>query len=71
MDNAFKYVETNPLVPISDYPYNAAVGTCVANYLTAFADGAISSYYDIPPMDVDSMKKALNLGAVSVAIQAD
>jgi len=68
MDYAFSYTESHPLESISDYPYTASDGTC--NYSSSKGTGSITGYYDVP-QTATGLKQALNLGAVSVAIEAD
>ena len=69
MDYAFLYAETNPLVPFSEYPYTAADGTC--SYDQAAGTGKVSGYHDVPGGSLTSFKQALNLGPVSIAVDAE
>jgi C1A family cysteine protease len=69
MDNAFQYVITNGGIDDeSDYPYTAQDGTCntAASKLVT-----ISSFSDVTPMSTDALDKAIHIGPVSVAIEAD
>jgi len=69
MDNAFKYIEKNPLETLEDYGYNARSGKC--NYDPSKGVGKVKSYVDVTPNDPSQLKAALALGPVSVAIEAD
>jgi len=69
MDDAFQYVIKNGLCTEDAYPYEARDDTCRASKCTPVAH--ITSYKDIPQGDEDTMMKAVNLGPVSIAIEAD
>ena len=69
MDNAFKYIETAPLELESDYPYTARQGSC--NYDSSKGVGQVKGFQDVQTMSSDQLKAALQLGPVSVAIEAD
>jgi len=70
MDTAFQYIETNPLMLESDYPYTARDGTC--KYQKAKGVGKVKSYKDVSPDGTGaSLKAALQKGPVSVAVEAD
>ena len=69
MDNAFQYIEKNPLESESDYPYTGVDGTC--KYVTSKGVGKVSSFVDVTSNSADQLKAAIALGPVSVAIEAD
>lgn len=70
MDNAFKYIETNPLELESDYPYTAKDGSC--NYVSSKGIGKVKSFKDVSQDTSGSqLKAAIAKGPVSVAIEAD
>ena len=69
MDNAFKYIETAPLELESDYPYTARQGSC--KYDSSKGVGQVKGFQDVQTMSSDQLKAALQLGPVSVAIEAD
>jgi hypothetical protein len=46
MDNAFKYVEKNPLEQESDYPYTAYDGTC--QFDKSKGIGQVHGFVDVP-----------------------
>lgn len=71
MDDAFAYYETKNAMLESDYPYTASFHRTCSYDATKAIDGTmISSYYDVVEGPTD-LKTALNLGPVSVAIEAD
>jgi len=69
MDNAFKYIEKNPLELESDYPYTAQDGSC--HYDKSKAVGDVAAFTDVQTNSVDQLKAALNKQPVSIAIEAD
>jgi cathepsin L len=68
MDNAFKYIESNPLQLESAYPYTGVDGSC--SYIKASGVGKVAGFTDVSP-SASQLKAALNKGPVSVAIEAD
>ena len=68
MDNAFKYIESNPLQLESAYPYTGTDGSC--SYIKASGVGKVAGFTDVSP-SAAQLKAALNKGPVSVAIEAD
>jgi len=69
MDQAFQYIITNNGVTTeAAYPYTASQGTCNTNVTAA---ATISSFVDVTPNDEDALAAAVNIGPVSVAIEAD
>jgi len=74
MDNAFKYIETNPLMLEADYAYTAKDGTC--EYVSSKGVGKVKGYKDVPRDGLfkkkgGQLKAALAAGPISVAIEAD
>ena len=74
MDNAFKYIETNPLMLEGDYAYTAKDGTC--EYVASKGVGKVKAYKDVPRDGLfkkkgEQLKAALAVGPISVAIEAD
>jgi len=69
MDNAFEYIESNPLELEADYPYTARDGKC--KYVKTKGVGKVASYSDVPANSVDQLKAAIVKQPVSVAIEAD
>jgi cathepsin L len=69
MDQAFQYIMANNGITSEDqYPYTAMDGTC-NTAVTSVA--TISSFTDVTSMDENALLKAINVGPVSVAIEAD
>jgi len=69
MDQAFQYIISNQGITTEDaYPYQAAQGTC-NTAVTAAA--TLSSYQDVTSGDENALQSAVNIGPVSVAIEAD
>lgn len=69
MDNAFEYIEKNPLELESDYGYTAQDGSC--KYVPSKGVCTVASYADVTPNSPTALKTALNSGPASVAIEAD
>ena len=70
MDYAFQYIETNPLMTESDYPYHARDMSC--SYVKSKGVGKVKSYKDVSRDSTGGqLKAALAKGPVSVAIEAD
>merc|ERR1719218_169973 len=69
MDNAFKYIEKNPLELESDYAYTARDGKC--QYDSSKGQGQVAAYTDVQHNSADQLKAALNQQPVSIAIEAD
>jgi len=69
MDQAFEYIEKNPLELESAYPYTARDGTC--KYVKTKGVGKVVGYTDVPQNSVAQMKAALMKQPVAVAIEAD
>ena len=68
MDGAFKYVMQNGQCTLSSYPYTAKDGTCSKKCSPVVR---ITSCSDVKPNDQLSLKGAVAMQPVSVAIEAD
>jgi C1A family cysteine protease len=69
MDDAFEWIINNGgLDTESDYPYHATDGNCKKQ---AEKVSSITSYKDVPQGDEKALMSALNVGPVSIAIEAD
>jgi cathepsin L len=72
MDYAFEYVKTHPLMKESAYPYtghHTKYSKC--KYEASEGVGHVKGFNDVPSKNLEQMKKALENGPVSVAIEAD
>jgi len=69
MDYAFEYVIQNGLAGEDDYTYTARDGSCKASKVKSQI--SISGYTDVREGDEADLMKAVNVGPVSVAIEAD
>jgi len=70
MDNAFEWIKKNGgLATESVYPYTAKDGTCKAQ--KGDTKAAVTKFVDVAKNSDSAMLSALNIGPVSVAIQAD
>jgi len=68
MDYAFEWVmKNNGIANEKDYPYTARDGNCKKPASSA----TISGYKDVPSKNEQELIKALNIGPVSVAVEAD
>merc|ERR1712070_1195894 len=68
MDNAFKYIESNPLQLESAYPYTGQDGSC--SYIKSAGIGKVAGFTDVSP-SASQLKAAIAKAPVSVAIEAD
>jgi len=69
MDQAFQYIITNGgITTEASYPYTASQGTCNTNVTVA---ATISSFVDVTPGSEADLLTAVNIGPVSIAIEAD
>jgi len=69
MDQAFQYIiSNNGICSEASYPYTAAQGTCQT---TCTSVATISSFVDVTAGDENALMNAVNIGPVSVAIEAD
>jgi len=72
MDRAFDFVKTHPLMTEAEYPYTAKSSKYTkCKYDKSKGVGHVVSYHDVPENEVAQMKKTLENGPVSVAIEAD
>jgi len=69
MDNAFKYIETNPLELESNYPYTGRDGSC--SYTKSKGVAKVAGFKDVAAGSASQLKAAIAKGPVSVAIEAD
>jgi C1A family cysteine protease len=69
MDNAFQYAESTGLETESDYPYTGEDGSCSEDP-SKFAV-KVTSYVDVQTNSDSALAAALNVGPVSIAIEAD
>jgi len=69
MEHAFQYIETHPLMLEHDYPYTAKDGTC--KYVKSKGEGKVSGYHDVPRHNAGSLRSAIAIGPVSIAVEAD
>jgi C1A family cysteine protease len=67
MDGAFQYAIDNGMCKESDYKYLAKSGTCTKCDPVVF----MSSCVDVTPQNEVDLEKAVAIGPVSVAIEAD
>lgn len=70
MDNAFKYIAKNGLCTESAYPYTGKQSTCKSSSCSVSANSKIGSYKDVARNE-NSLGAAVDIGPVSVAIEAD
>lgn len=70
MDNAFTYAESTAIVTEAQYPYTGWLSSTTCK-LSATGSVQVKSFYDVVANDPDQLKAAINLGPVSVAIQAN
>jgi len=69
MDQAFQYIISNGgITSEAAYPYTAQDGTCNTN-VTSVA--TLSSFVDVTAGDENALLQAVNIGPVSIAIEAD
>jgi hypothetical protein len=69
MTNSFNYIGRNPMMNLADYPYTGTVDTC--KYDWQQGEGYLLGFDNISPDQVNQIRSALNIGPVSVAIEAD
>ena len=70
MDDAFQFVIANGgICSESAYPYQAADGTCQSQSCTSVAK--ISTFHDVQTMNETAIFAALQIGPISIAIEAD
>jgi len=71
MATAFQWAESQALATESSYPYTATDGSCkTSGFTTAIPSGGVTGYKNVD-QSTDALKSAINVGPVSVAIEAD
>jgi hypothetical protein len=70
MGAAFDWAKTQNIATEASYPYKGVDGTCQTSFSTAIPEGGVTGYKSVGQSTAD-LKSALNLGPVSVAIEAD
>merc|ERR1719158_2823900 len=71
MDTGIQFEEGVNVATESSYPYTARDGSCKSSgYSTAIPRGGVSGYKSVGA-STSSLKSAINVGPVSVAIEAD
>lgn len=68
MDNAFQYAMEHGMCSEENYPYSAKGGDCQS---TCGVVTSITGCYDVPANNQQSLKAAVAVGPVSIAIEAD
>jgi len=74
MDDGFKFIEANGLAKEGDYEYTAKTGSCDSSKKSAASGvkgSVVTSYKDVTTEDCAQLMAAVNIGPVSVAIEAD
>ncbi|KAG7353563.1 peptidase C1A, papain family protein [Nitzschia inconspicua] len=72
MDNAFKFDEkTGGLCSEEDYPYKAKQGRVCLTNCTDVPGTIVSTFYDVPPGNTQTLMAALSMQPISVAVQAN
>lgn len=67
MDDAFKYIIDKGISTEDDYSYKGSTGKCNTSVKKSLK---ITSFVDVPQNSTSQMVSALNVGPVSVAIDA-
>jgi len=70
MATAFEWAESQSLATEDSYPYTATDGSCKSSFTTAIPSGGVSGYKSVD-QSTEALKSAINVGPVSVAIEAD
>jgi C1A family cysteine protease len=70
MATAFQWSESQAVATESSYPYTATDGSCKTSFTTAIPSGGVTGYKNVD-QSTDALKSAINVGPVSVAIEAD
>jgi len=68
---AFKYAESYPLETEANYPYKASSGLFACKYDKSKGKVQVKTWTDVPSGNPEALKAALQLGPVSVALEAD
>jgi C1A family cysteine protease len=71
MDAAFQYVMDHGLCTEADYPYTAKSDFLNCKAKSCATAGKITGFHDVTPNNEDDLMTAVDLGPVSVAIEAD
>jgi len=70
MGTAFDLAKTMNVATEASYPYKGVDGTCQTGFTTAIPAGGVTGYMSVGQSTAD-LQSALNVGPVSVAIEAD
>lgn len=70
MDYAFEYIEKHGITSETNYPYTAEEGNCQTSKVEDVV-ATVSSYKDVTSQSQAALENALNVGPVSIAIEAD
>jgi len=71
MDSAFTYAEGTAMLTEDQYPYTGWKGVKNCQHGDETGTVSVSDFYDVTTNSPSQLKAALDLGPVSVAIQAD
>jgi len=72
MDNAFRWLEQNPVCTEASYAYEGKDDSCKqANCTVGIPQGSVTGFMDVPHQDTNALMEAVAQGPVSVAIEAD
>jgi hypothetical protein len=72
MDQAFGWIKENGICTEADYPYTSGAGvTGTCQKSKCKPEVTLTGYTDVPKGDESALLKALNVGPVSIAIEAD
>jgi len=71
MDDAFQYIIKNGICSEDSYPYTSGTGTVGTCQTTCESVASISSFQDVAQGNEVALMTAVNLGPVSIAIEAD
>merc|ERR550537_1045842 len=71
MDDAFGWIEKHGICTEEEYPYTSGAGVSGTCKTTCKPQVTLTGFTDIPKADESALMKAVNLGPVSVAIEAD
>lgn len=71
MSLAYLYLKNHAAIAESDYPYQAVGGDCQADSLTATSVKTTGVGNNVTANSVEQLKAAIDIGVVSVAIEAD
>merc|ERR1719510_2572139 len=72
MDYGFEFIKDNGITSESNYPYTARDGSCQTSKQTpAVIPAHDLTYTDVQRNSADALENALNVGPVSIAIEAD